>query len=100
MKTSIDHYSAAPSAVGRKAKPAAMLAEMPLHKLRKARGLSQRTLAGRMNVKQPIIAKQEHQPNMNISTLRGHIEAMGGRLEIIARFPEGQVKISNFDSVS
>ena len=70
--------------------------EMPLHELRRARGLSQRILADLMNVKQPIVAKQEHQANMHISTLRSHIEAMGGSLEIVARFPEGQVKISNF----
>ncbi len=33
---------------------------------------------------------------MYISTLRSHIEAMGGELEVIARFPEGTVRISNF----
>jgi hypothetical protein len=26
---------------------------------------------------------------MHISTLRSHIEAMGGELEVIAKFPEG-----------
>jgi hypothetical protein len=31
-----------------------------------------------------------------ISTLRSHIEAMGGQLDVIARFPDGAVKISNF----
>lgn len=29
-------------------------------------------------------------------TLRSHIEAMGGELEIVARFPDGAVKITNF----
>jgi hypothetical protein len=33
---------------------------------------------------------------MYISTLRSHIEAMGGELEVVARFPDGAVKISNF----
>ena len=84
-------------AAGAARQPAAALsAEMPLHKLRRARGLSQALLAGRMNVKQPIVARQEHQQNMCISTLRSHIEAMGGTLEIVARFPEGKVRISNF----
>jgi hypothetical protein len=36
---------------------------------------------------------------MYISTLRAHIEAMGGELEIIARFPEGEVRITNFEDV-
>ena len=31
-----------------------------------------------------------------ISTLRNYIRAMGGELEIIATFPDGQVKIENF----
>jgi hypothetical protein len=30
------------------------------------------------------------------STLRSHIEAIGGELEVVARFPDGAVKISNF----
>ena len=34
--------------------------------------------------------------DMYLSTLRSHIEAMGGELDIIARFPDGTVKISNF----
>jgi len=48
---------------------------MPLHELRQAQALSQ---------------------DMYISTLRNYIRAMGGELEIIATFPEGQVKIENF----
>jgi hypothetical protein len=34
---------------------------------------------------------------MYISHLRQIIEAMGGRLDIIAHFPDGDVKITNFD---
>jgi hypothetical protein len=36
---------------------------------------------------------------MYISTLRSHIEAMGGELEVVARFPDGNVKISNFSDI-
>ena len=36
---------------------------------------------------------------MYLSTLRSHIEAMGGKLEVIARFPDGVVKISNFSDL-
>ena len=71
-------------------------AEMPLHSMRQARGLSQEALAQRLNVKQPSIAKLEQRTDMYISTLRDHIRALGGELEIIARFPEGVVKITNF----
>lgn len=33
---------------------------------------------------------------MYISTLREYIRAMGGDLEIVAKFPDGEVKIANF----
>lgn len=78
------------------AKAQAMLAEMPLNELRQARGLSQKMLAEVLHVQQPSIAKLEKRTDMYISTLRSHIEAMGGQLEVVARFPDGAVRISNF----
>ncbi|QMT31447.1 XRE family transcriptional regulator [Alysiella filiformis] len=73
--------------------------EMPLHELRQARGLSQQVLAEILNVQQPAIAKMERRTDMYISTLRSHIEAMGGTLEITAKFDDGDVKISNFSHI-
>ena len=72
---------------------------MPLNELRQARGLSQKVLAEVLHVQQPSIAKLEKRTDMYISTLRSHIEAMGGQLEFIARFPDGAVKISNFAEI-
>ena len=74
----------------------AMLFEMPLNELRQARGLSQKMRTAVLNVQQPSIAKMEKRTDMYLSTLRSHIEAMGGESDIIARFPDGTVKISNF----
>jgi len=76
-----------------------LMAEMPLNELRRARGLSQKVLAQALDVQQPAIAKMEQRTDMYISTLRSHIEAMGGDLEIVARFPDGSVKISNFSQI-
>ena len=73
--------------------------EMPLYELRRARGLSQKMLADTLHVQQPAVAKMEQRADMYISTLRNHIEAMGGELEITAKFPEGTVKISNFSQL-
>jgi len=75
------------------------LAEMPIRELRNARGLSQKVLAEALHIQQPAIAKMEKRTDMYISTLRSHIEAMGGELEIIAHFPDGNVKISNFSQI-
>ncbi len=80
-------------------KAQAMLAEMPLNELRQARGLSQKMLAEVLHVQQPSVAKLEKRTDMYISTLRSHIEAMGGELEVVARFPDGTVKISNFSEI-
>jgi len=56
-------------------------------------------LAEALRVQQPAIAKIERRTDMYISTLRSHIRAMGGELEIVARFPEGNVKIANFSQI-
>jgi hypothetical protein len=36
---------------------------------------------------------------MYVSTLRKYIEALGGELDIIARFPEGAVRIRQFQEL-
>ncbi len=56
-------------------------------------------LAEVLHVQQPSVAKLEKRTDMYISTLRSHIEAMGGELEVVARFPDGTVKISNFSDI-
>lgn len=70
--------------------------EMPLNELRQAKALSQATLAETLHVNQAAISKMERRTDMYISTLRNYIRAMGGELEIIATFPDGQIKIENF----
>ena len=78
-----------------RSKARTLLKSVPLQELRQAQGLSQKDLAT-AHVQQPTIARIEKRTDMYISTLRSHIEAMGGELEVIAHFPEGTVKISNF----
>lgn len=72
-------------------------AEMALDELRKAFSLTQDQLASKLNVKQPAISRLEQRSDMYISHLREVIEAMGGKLEIIASFDDRQVKITNFN---
>ena len=73
-----------------------LLADMPLHELRRARALTQQDLAETLKVNQPAVAKLEQRADMYVSSLRSYVEAVGGRLKIIAEFPEGEVTISNF----
>lgn len=73
-----------------------LLAEMPLHELRRARALTQQELAQMLKVNQPAISKLEQRADVYISSLRSYIEAVGGKLIIVAAFPEGEVAITNF----
>jgi len=76
-----------------------LLVQLPLNELRHARQLSQEQLAGVLHVKQASISKLERRTDMYISTLRNFIRAMGGELEIIARFPDGSVQINQFEEL-
>ena len=77
----------------------AMLDEMPLQELRRARALSQDQLARTLGIKQASVSKLERRTDMYIQTLRNYIEAVGGQLEITAQFPDGKVKINQFEEV-
>jgi|SRR5271157_3247244 len=74
--------------------------EMALEELRGALRLTQQQLAETLKVDQSAISKLERRTDMYVSTLERFIEAMGGRLEIRAVFPEGSVRISQFGSLS
>lgn len=52
-----------------------------------------------LEVNQPAVAKMERRADMYVSNLRRFIEGMGGKLEIIAHFPEGSVTITNLSAV-
>jgi transcriptional regulator with XRE-family HTH domain len=76
-----------------------MLAELPLQELRQARALSQQELAEVLGLNQATISKLERRTDMYLSSLRRFVEAMGGELEISARFPEGKVLIQLFEDL-
>ena len=73
-----------------------LLAEMPLHELRRARALTQGDMAKMLKVNQPAVSKLEQRADIYVSSLRSYIEAAGGKLKIVAEFPEGEVAITNF----
>jgi len=73
-----------------------LLGELLLSELRKMAGKSQRELAKTLGIKQPSLSKLEKQSDMQISTLRRIVQALGGELEVVARFPKGRAKIRQF----
>ena len=74
--------------------------EMTLRALRKARACSQVKLGHALHIKQAAVSKLERRTDMYLSTLRAYIEAMGGELEIVARFPDQpSVRINQFEEL-
>jgi predicted transcriptional regulator len=75
-------------------------AEMDLAEVRRAMKLSQEELGQTLQINQGSVAKIEKRADMYVSTLRRFIEAMGGELEIVAKFADHSVKIRNFSDLS
>jgi hypothetical protein len=73
--------------------------EATLRQLRDARERSQVEMAEKLHIKQAAVSKLERRTDMYLSTLRSYIEAMGGKLEIIARFPQRAVRIMQFEAL-
>lgn len=68
---------------------AALLAEeMTLRDLRKARELTQARVAEQLGISQDGVSRLEKRSDLLLSTLRKSVEAMGGRLSLVAEFPD------------
>ena len=79
---------------------AELKSEMALAELRQARDRTQAELARVLKVNQPAVAKLEQRTDIYVSNLRRYIEALGGTLEITARFPDATVTIANFGDIA
>lgn len=69
---------------------------LTLGELRRAREMTQTQLADALETTQPGVSAIEQRTDLYVSTLRSYIEALGGRLDITAVFPEGAVPVSSF----
>jgi DNA-binding XRE family transcriptional regulator len=74
-----------------------LLGQLLLSEVRKLAGKSQRQVALKLGIRQPSLSKLEKQSDMQVSTLRRIVAALGGELEVIARFPRGRVGIEPFN---
>lgn len=74
--------------------------EMDLAEVHRALKLSQEEIGQTFQIGQGSVAKIAKRADMYVSTLRRFIEAMDGELEIVARFPDHAVKITNFAALS
>jgi DNA-binding XRE family transcriptional regulator len=76
------------------------LASMPLEEIRKGRQMTQAKLADALGVNQGEVSKIEHRTDIYLSTLAGYVEALGGKLEIRAIFPDREMRITQFEDIS
>lgn len=77
-----------------------MMAELLLAEIRRLMGRTQEEVAAVLGVTQPSLSKLENQDDMQVSTLRRLVEALGGQLEIIAHLPKGDIRIRQFKEAS
>ncbi|MFY9661129.1 MAG: helix-turn-helix transcriptional regulator [Terriglobales bacterium] len=61
--------------------------EMSLRELRRAHKLTQERIAETLGIGQDQVSRLEQRSDLLLSTLRSYVEAMGGRLTLVAEFP-------------
>ena len=70
------------------ARAASLIAEeMSLRDLRKAMQKTQSSIARKLDIGQEGVSRIEQRADLLLSTARSYIEALGGELELVARFP-------------
>lgn len=74
-----------------------LLADMALAELRKAHDATQQEIAESLGIQQSAVSQMEHRTDATVSALRRYVEATGGELVLLARYPDGDVRIRQFD---
>ena len=62
--------------------------KMVLRDLRKTLGITQKQLAAALGLAQSGLSELEHREDYQLATLRRVVQALGGELDVIARFPD------------
>src|SRR5437867_2848843 len=66
---------------------------LELAKVREARRVTQTQLAATLEVTQANVSRIEHEDDVYLSTLSGYVQALGGKLEVQAVFPDQTISI-------
>lgn len=75
-------------------KTSQLLKEVLLHEIREQLHITQEDMAAKLNTKQANVSRTERRRNMKLSTLKRYIEAMGGELDIVAKFASNEVHLN------
>lgn len=74
--------------------------EMTLRDLRKALELTQADISSKLHMNQEAVSRLERRSDLLLSTLISYIKAMGGELNLTAKFPNRPaIKLSGFEDI-
>ena len=71
-----------------------LLKEVLLYEIREQLHITQEDMAVKLNTKQANVSRTERRRDMKLSTLKRYIEAMGGELDIVAKFAFNEVHLN------
>jgi hypothetical protein len=71
----------------------AEILEMNLAELRRVAGKTQKEVAATTRMSQPELSRVERRQDHLLSTLRRYVEALGGEVEVVARFGRKSVRL-------
>ena len=70
------------------------LAEIGLYELRRSLERSQTDIAAELGIGQPAVSQLERGDDVKLSTLRGYLDSLGARLQILAIFDGGEAEMA------
>ena len=64
--------------------------DIALNELREHRGVTQEQVAAQLGTSRPNVSRVEREDDVRVTTLQRYIAALGGELELVVRFPDGE----------
>lgn len=71
-----------------------LLKDVLLYEIREKLHITQEQVALKLETKQANVSRTERRKDIKLSTLKRYIEALGGELDIVARFPTREIHLS------
>ncbi len=64
--------------------------DIALNELRERRGITQEQVAAQLETSRPNVSRIEREDDVRMTTLQRYVVALGGALELVVRFPDGE----------
>jgi transcriptional regulator with XRE-family HTH domain len=64
--------------------------DIALNELRERRGITQEQVAAQLETSRPNVSRIEREDDVRMTTLQRYVVALGGELELVVRFPDGE----------